>query len=236
MMAQDAAHLLRGALTPDLMAIADDVVVLDSGSVDDTGEVARSLGARVIDAPWPDGGFGDQQTRAAHAVRTDWVLILDADEIVGSDLLSALPNLIRTRRHTGWWLPRRWLIRLGDDIGYLAGNPHWPDFQPRLARRLPGLEYVGAIHQTLAAATPGSWGIERHAALIHVDLLLASREEREAKVAERLDVPGFAGTEGFYLWEDRPAKVRRLPDGDIATRRGLALLGVNRPCPTDGER
>lgn len=60
------------------VAFAGEVVVLDSGSTDRTREVARDLGARVIEEPWR--GFAAQKNRAAALGRYPWVLSLDADE------------------------------------------------------------------------------------------------------------------------------------------------------------
>ena len=60
------------------VAFAADVVVLDSGSTDRTRELARDLGARVIEEPWR--GFAAQKNRAAALGRYPWVLSLDADE------------------------------------------------------------------------------------------------------------------------------------------------------------
>ena len=58
---------------------ADDLIVVDSGSVDRTVEIARANGARVVEtADWP--GYGPQKRRALDLARGEWVLSLDADE------------------------------------------------------------------------------------------------------------------------------------------------------------
>ena len=92
-MAQDSAGLFHSALSPELLRIVDDVVLLDGGSRDNTAAAARSLGARVIDAPFPDRDFARQQTATAQASRADWVLILDTDEVVSEGLLAGMPYL-----------------------------------------------------------------------------------------------------------------------------------------------
>ncbi len=229
MMAQDSAHLLPIALGPELLQAVDDVVVLDGGSQDDTVAVARSLGARVVHAPFGDGDFGRQQTAAAQASRADWVLILDTDEVVSEGLLARVPDLIRSTRRTGWWLPRRWLVGSGGVPLWIASAPHWPDLQARLARRTPDLRYVGVAHPTIDPSVAGSWGIApRDAALVHLDLVLNNREARETKVAVRSSMPGFAGTEDFYLWEDRPTSIRPEPTGDGVVRRALDAVELRR--------
>ena len=57
---------------------ADDVVVVDSFSVDRTAEIATSLGARVVEVPFD--GFGDLRNRAIDVCKCDWIFSLDADE------------------------------------------------------------------------------------------------------------------------------------------------------------
>src|ERR1044071_7491319 len=57
---------------------ADEVVVVDSLSADRTAELARSLGARVVEVPFH--GFGDLRNRAVEACSFDWIFSLDADE------------------------------------------------------------------------------------------------------------------------------------------------------------
>ncbi|UTH75287.1 glycosyltransferase family 2 protein [Chromobacterium sp. IIBBL 290-4] len=120
-------------------AVADDIVVIDSGSTDGTPDIARSHGARVfVDADWP--GFGPQKNRALDQLATDWVLSLDADEVLTDELahsirqavasgedavfsLSRLSNLCgRWMRYSGWRpdhvarLFRRGRARFSDDL------------------------------------------------------------------------------------------------------------------------
>ncbi len=62
----------------------DEVIVVDSGSVDGTQELAASLGARVIHHDWP--GFGPQKRFGEDQCRNDWLLNLDADEVPTEEL------------------------------------------------------------------------------------------------------------------------------------------------------
>lgn len=56
---------------------ADEVVVVDSFSTDRTADIARSLGARLVDIPF--NGFGDLRNRAIEACTYDWIFSLDSD-------------------------------------------------------------------------------------------------------------------------------------------------------------
>jgi glycosyltransferase involved in cell wall biosynthesis len=73
---------------------ADEVIVVDSGSTDGTQALAASLGARVIFNAWP--GFGQQKRFAEDQCRNDWLLNLDADEVVPEALRGEILALFET--------------------------------------------------------------------------------------------------------------------------------------------
>ncbi|MGG7567466.1 glycosyltransferase family 2 protein [Rhodovulum sp. DZ06] len=72
-------------------AVADEVIVVDSGSTDATRDLARAEGATVIDQPWLGNGF--QKRAGEEAARNDWLLDLDADEIVSEELAASIRAL-----------------------------------------------------------------------------------------------------------------------------------------------
>jgi glycosyltransferase involved in cell wall biosynthesis len=71
--------------------LADEIIVIDSGSSDGTQERAQSAGARVIFNAWP--GFGQQKRFGEEQCRNDWLLNLDADEVVSSQLATSIRQL-----------------------------------------------------------------------------------------------------------------------------------------------
>ena len=124
---RDEVHRIGRAIAA--LAFADEIVVLDSGSTDGTLDVARAAGARVEQAvDWP--GFGRQKNRALDLARGDWILSIDADELVTEALAGAIREAIRrtdsdsdsdsgTQAPVAWWIERRsrWCgrpIRYGD--------------------------------------------------------------------------------------------------------------------------
>jgi len=70
---------------------ADEIIVVDSGSVDRTRELAEAAGARVVHHQWQ--GFACQKAYAASLCRNDWVLDLDADEVLSDRLVENIRNL-----------------------------------------------------------------------------------------------------------------------------------------------
>lgn len=71
--------------------LSDDIVVVDSGSTDGTQALAESLGARVIHNSWP--GYGPQKRFAEEQCHHDWLLNLDADEVLPPDLVAEIAAL-----------------------------------------------------------------------------------------------------------------------------------------------
>lgn len=91
--AQDEADRIGDAIRA-VRDLTDDLVVVDSGSTDGTQAVAEALGARVIDHPWP--GYGPQKRFAEDQCRHDWLLNLDADEVVPPELAANIRALFAT--------------------------------------------------------------------------------------------------------------------------------------------
>lgn len=130
------------------VSFADQIVVLDSGSTDDTVAIARGQGADVEVTPdWP--GFGPQKNRALARCRYRWVLSIDADEQV-SDALAA--EILRVLREApaeatvaGYWL-RRSSRYCGQVIRHgLWGN----DRVLRLFERQRGRFTDARVHESL---------------------------------------------------------------------------------------
>ena len=71
---------------------ADEIIVVDSGSNDNTVGICKNLGAQVHVMDWP--GFGPQKNRALELATGDWVVSLDADERVSSELRSEIQSVI----------------------------------------------------------------------------------------------------------------------------------------------
>lgn len=76
------------ASVSDLVA---EIVVIDSGSTDDTVAIAQTAGARVVYNPWP--GFGQQKRFGETQCRHDWLLNIDADEVVSTELAAEIRAL-----------------------------------------------------------------------------------------------------------------------------------------------
>jgi glycosyltransferase involved in cell wall biosynthesis len=177
-------HNAAGRLAQCLEAVsfADDIVVLDGGSTDATVGIAQAHGARVIDAPdWP--GFGPQKNRAIDALKTDWILSIDADEVVSIELAAAI---VAAMNH-----PRGEVYAV-DRLSYFCGqwvrhSGWYPDWIPRLFTRDAARFSDDLVHERLVLARPDARVVKLEGKLMHY-----SYEDFEA-VLRKLDAYSSAG-------------------------------------------
>ena len=106
----------------DSVDFADEVLVVDSGSSDDTAAVAARAGARVEAKEWL--GFGRQKQHAVSIARNDWVLCLDVDERVSEELARSIREALGSRRYNAYRMARRNRF-LGRWLAHGEGYPDW---------------------------------------------------------------------------------------------------------------
>ena len=127
-----------GRCVASLAALCNEVVVLDSGSADDTVAAAAAAGARVEQQPWL--GFAAQKNAAIARATQPWVLLLDADEWLEPAAAARLRALFASgevERADVWRLPRRThYLGAGLDHGGWGREPVERLFRPDL-RYLP---------------------------------------------------------------------------------------------------
>ncbi len=124
--------------------IADEIIVLDSGSTDATLEIARRYTDKVtVSADWP--GFGPQKNRALDDATGDWVLSLDADEWLTQELAAEVVAVLKAPTAEVYEIPR---------LSSFCGRPMqhsgwWPDHVARLFRRGTARFSDDLVHERL---------------------------------------------------------------------------------------
>jgi glycosyltransferase involved in cell wall biosynthesis len=123
----NAASQLRACL--ESVRFADEILLVDSGSTDETLALGKEFGARIIQQAWL--GFGPQKQFAVTQAAHDWVLCLDADERVSIELQASIEAALQVPQHPAYRFARcnRFLGR------YLRHGEGYPDWSLRLFDR-----------------------------------------------------------------------------------------------------
>ncbi len=146
-MARDEAENIRQAI--ESLRFADRIVVADTGSRDNTKEIARQAGAEVFEIPFE--GFGKTKNRALGFCDGEWILFLDSDERVSPELADAIiRNIDGDSGHDGYLVNR---------LTYFLGKPvrhsgWFPDYVLRLFRREKGRFSDKLVHESVEVRGP----------------------------------------------------------------------------------
>ncbi|WP_455426279.1 glycosyltransferase family 2 protein [Dryocola sp. LX212] len=160
MIAKNAADILPDCLAS--VAWADEVVLLDSGSTDATVAIAQQAGVKVFtDENWP--GFGKQRQRAQSYATGDYVLMIDTDERVSSELAASVKAILANPLpDTVYSIARRNLF-----LGRFMRHSGWyPDRVTRLYARTSYRYNDNLVHESLDA--PGAKVIQLNGDLLHL--------------------------------------------------------------------
>ncbi len=138
----DEEERIRACL--ESVAWADELIVVDAESRDKTAAIARELTDHVFVRPWP--GFAAQKNFGLDRARGDWILSLDADEVVSPALRAEIAAIVeRGGAHTGYAVPRR-NVFWGR---WIRHGGLYPDWQVRLFARGRGRFAERRVHESV---------------------------------------------------------------------------------------
>ena len=124
-------------------SFADEIIVLDSGSTDDTIQLAKAAGARLTETDWP--GYGIQKNRATDASSGEWILSIDADERISPALANEIISKVNSPEFNVYEIPRKSLY-----VSKFMKHSGWyPDKTKRLFRRGHARFTDSVIHESL---------------------------------------------------------------------------------------
>ena len=179
---------------------ADEQLVLDSGSTDRTKEIAASLGAKVYEQEWL--GWSAQRTKAISLAKHDWVLVLEADEIVTPELAHSIKEVMSGSRDDGDGYS---VNRRGDiyDALLVNASPPWRrlNFVRLFNRRYSAYDLTMKVHEEVRF--PGK-AIPLRGDLLHwrgqmLDERILSANRYATVEAEVLNEKGYRAN-GFIIF------------------------------------
>jgi len=140
-----------------VQGFVDEMVVVDTGSEDDTRKIAEQCGAHVVDLPW-QADFAAARNEALRHVSSDWVIMLDADEVMSSESLKTLDRYVRC----GLWDAVQMVVVTYVADHRIVGFQHAEDTERsrgmpgyylnpliRVFRNRPDIRFEGRVHETV---------------------------------------------------------------------------------------
>ncbi len=224
----EASHL------PDCLAslagVADEVVIVDTGSADDTVAIARAHGARVFSHPW-NGGFAEPRNVGLDEARGEWILYLDADERVRPIARERLAARLRDAPESALRILLRPVVH------------STPYFEYRLWRNDPRVRFQGVMHErvvdaihAVAAADGSPIGDWAELSLDHVGY------EGDQTAKHRRNLPLLEAQlrvepDNIYDWRHLSRVLRGLgrdDEGEVALERAVTLARAQALPTVDG--
>jgi tetratricopeptide (TPR) repeat protein len=160
MIVRDAESDL-GRCLESVRGLPDEIVIGDTGSVDSSADVARQHGARVIAVPW-ENDFAKARNRVLAENTADWILFLDADEMLDGKARQSIPPLMARPDAAGYQVTIwNYVLSLNNRLWDSPAKPNpvrleasraYPGYvehqNVRLFRRDPGIYFEGKVHET----------------------------------------------------------------------------------------
>ena len=161
MIVKDGAAVLARCLA-SAAPFVDRILVGDTGSADGSAAIAREFGAEVVAIPWEDD-FSRARNRVLAESKCDWILVLDADEMLDASGGAQIRRLLEAPEIFAYHNPRwNYMRDASTRLAFQAARPNpiairesqgYPAYVPlpttRLFRAHPGVYYEGCVHETV---------------------------------------------------------------------------------------
>lgn len=154
-------HLARCLLS--VKPVVDEMIVVDTGSTDRTSDIAKAFGAKVFDFPWSND-FSAARNHSLSMAAGDWILVMDADEVISELDHPALRNIVKkkdtkpaayamvTRNYTNEVATKGWTANDRKYRREEAGTGWFPSKKVRLFPNKKGIRFQNPVHELVEAS------------------------------------------------------------------------------------
>ena len=165
-----------GQCLSSVQGIADEIIIVDTGSTDKTKEIAKKFKAKIYDFKWTDDFSAARNESLRHASK-DWILVLDADEIIEKNDLEKIRNAIENENDAaGFSFEQRSYINsyfegaVKNNSGFsqVKGYPFYiSHFLVRLFKNRLGIKFSNRVHELVEDSMR-----EKNLAISKIDVVL----------------------------------------------------------------
>lgn len=141
-----------GCCLESVKGIADEIIIVDTGSTDRTVEIARQHGAEILTHEWDEDFAAARNVSLSHATG-NWILVLDADEALAEEDKGRLCGLLRTNG------PTAYLLNIVSPVNDRRSSHAVINAFPRLFRNRPEIRFEGRCHEQLTPSIARIGGI-----------------------------------------------------------------------------
>lgn len=216
MIVKNEADCLQRCLE-SVRPLVDEMVIIDTGSTDDTPAIARRCGAKVYSFPWNDD-FSAARNFALSKVKGEWTLVMDADEVIAIRDLDKIKDLVSSGRAEAYRLLLRNYVA---DANYANAQPNpndyqegdgYPGFIPasliRLFKTSPEVRFLGCVHETMDAsfADAGKMVAASGIPIHHYGKVMTARVLKKQGLYKNLGISKLLGN------SDNPVAYKTLAD------------------------
>ncbi len=172
--------------------LVDEIIIVDTGSTDATKEIAQEFTDKVFDVPWTDDFAAARNESLKHATG-DWILVLDADEVLSPEDALAIRAALAEKDAAGYWIMTK---NYGDDSSIMGWQPcterdfsscsgWFPSLKIRLFRRDERVRFEGAVHEMVSLTALSHVGVVKplRAYVHHLGAMVGDAWEKRQRYA-----------------------------------------------------
>lgn len=158
MIAKNEADFLEQCLN-SVKEIVDEIIIVDTGSTDNTKEIAKKFNAKIIEHKW-NNDFSEARNISLEHATKEWILVLDADETLSKEDLTKIKKLIKTDEYDGYMLIQRTYTNDSNAQKWVASkDDSYKESEPyagwiysgitRLFRNKKNIRFQYPVHETV---------------------------------------------------------------------------------------
>ncbi len=192
-----------------VQGLVDEIIIVDTGSTDKTKEIAQQFTEKILDFSW-NNDFAAARNESLRHATGDWILMLDADELLAVDDQAKIREAVNTTTTVAFTLILRnytndsraagWVSAVDDAYAESkAASGWWEVAKVRLFRNHPGIRYQGQVHESVYASLAGRGDIVAlNVPLHHFGKLDSAKVKEKYQLYEKIGQQKVAEEQDFY--------------------------------------